>query len=590
MKPNWWRRYGVVHWLLAIVLSGSCWLSASAYLQLEHAAVAGAVRAEAEADLTILADSVERALSRLDYQEAAEVLSAWGRRRESIGELHLIASNGFDLGHFVRPGTSVAAMRLNREVVYPGGGQTVLEMVVRQHVDDARVRRLTWLVWWAAGALSALWLLLLWADFRRRRVVAQQDAQAHALELKRQSLDASTHELARLQSLCREILDADPAVVAAVDSLGRVTEWNAQASNLTRYKRSEALGRSMEVLMPLLGDQKARLERAIAKRRAERTPRLATVSGGSVRYSDVLIQPLSDATGGGALVRVEDVSLRVRFAQTMAQSEKMASLGGLAAGVAGEINSPLSGVLQNCQNVLRRLSPDLQVNRQAAAAAGVDLDRMSDYLGRRNVPGLLELVRESAERAARIVTDMLAFSHRGGGEFEKVAAVDLMETALRLCASDYDLKKKYNFDTVQVLREFSPDLPLLHCDRTRIEQVLLNLIRNAIQAMALGETPAPRRIVLRLRLEGGGLLFEVEDNGPGMNEEVSKRVFDPFFTTRPPSVGSGLGLSVAHFIVTDQHLGDLTLDTRPGAGSRFTVRLPVKPERPSHAGGFVPLG
>jgi len=138
------------------------------------------------------------------------------------------------------------------------------------------------------------------------------------------------------------------------------------------------------------------------------------------------------------------------------------------------------------------------------------------------------------------------------------------------------LKKKYDFKQVEVERDYDPALETLVCDHTEIEQVLLNLIKNSAQAMAEGGTPRPHRIILRTRRKGQYGCIKVEDNGPGMDEQTQRRVFEPFFTTKRVGVGTGLGLSVSYFIITEQHKGTIDVVSNPGEGTCFTVCLPLE--------------
>jgi signal transduction histidine kinase len=163
--------------------------------------------------------------------------------------------------------------------------------------------------------------------------------------------------------------------------------------------------------------------------------------------------------------------------------------------------------------------------------------------------------------------------------------MELVETVLRLASHDYDVRKSYDFRRIAIRRDFIVPNDLLFCEPMAIEQVLLNLLRNAAQAMAANPAQASPEIVLRLRDEGDWLRVEVQDNGPGMSEEVSRRLFEPFFTTKPVGVGTGLGLAVAYFIVTEQHRGTLEVETAPGRGARFTIRLPRRQEMSHGTGG-----
>jgi signal transduction histidine kinase len=161
---------------------------------------------------------------------------------------------------------------------------------------------------------------------------------------------------------------------------------------------------------------------------------------------------------------------------------------------------------------------------------------------------------------------------------------ELVDKTVALAAHDYDLRKKYDFRKIEIVRDYENDLPLVPCVATEIGQVILNLLRNASQAFDPSQLPvAPPCIALRLRRDRDFIRLDVEDNGPGMDEETRKRVFEPFFTTKDVGVGTGLGLSVSYFIVTSHHGGTMTVDSTPGQGTRFTLRLPCS-DRPPPAG------
>lgn len=385
----------------------------------------------------------------------------------------------------------------------------------------------------------------------------------------------ASREVQRVRTLLKNIVDSMPSILVGVDAAGRVSAWNQQAERVTGICAEDAMGRCFMELLPQLASQMDAVGEAIYEGHPVCTERLLVEQAGEKNYLNVVVYPLLDSITHGAVIRVDDVTHRVRVEEMMVQTEKMVSVGGLAAGMAHEINNPLSAILQGCQNTFRRLSPELSANRQAAEKWGLDLEAVRGYLETRGILAFLEGMRAAAQRASRIVVDMLAFSRRGAAEFAPVQLNELLDAALRLAASDYDLKKKYDFRELALVRDYDPDLPEVYCDRTEIEQVFLNVIRNAGQAMAGAATTGPQRIVLRTRRERGFARVEVEDNGPGMDENTRRRVFEPFFTTKPAGVGTGLGLSVSYFIITEQHAGQMEVWSRPGEGSCFTIRLPL---------------
>jgi signal transduction histidine kinase len=289
-----------------------------------------------------------------------------------------------------------------------------------------------------------------------------------------------------------------------------------------------------------------------------------------------MVCPIEAGQVKGAVVRVDDVSQRVRMETIMVQTEKMMSVGGLAAGMAHEINNPLGGMLQSLQNVIRRLSAGLPANETEAAACGTRLKTIRAYMERREIFRFLENIRVSGERAARIVENMLSFSRRSESCKIAVNLADLLDRTVELAAHDYDLKKKFDFRRILIVRHYEPGLTAVPCVATEIEQVVLNLLRNAAQAMNdNGRRSRRPSITLRLRREKEFAVVEITDNGPGMDANQRKRIFEPFFTTKEVGVGTGLGLSVSYFIITNNHNGFMSAESAPGKGASFIIRLPV---------------
>jgi PAS domain S-box-containing protein len=384
----------------------------------------------------------------------------------------------------------------------------------------------------------------------------------------------ANYEIRRMRAYLQNIINSMPSVLVGVDIDGHITEWNTGAEKATGIPASKAMGKCFIDMMPQLESQLRLVHDAIEQGESQRTERLITKHNGESRYAEVMVYPLVANGSIGAVIRVDDITNRIRIEQIMVQTEKMMSVGGLAAGMAHEINNPLSAVLQSSQNIVRRLSPELEPNRKVAEELGLDLQRVGQYMERRGISSFLEGIQEAGVRAGHIVNDMLSFSRRSETHIVPIRLTDMLETVLRLSASDYDLKKNYEFKQIEIIRDYDKQLDQVYCDRTEIEQVLLNLIKNAAHAMAEAGSPTPHQITLRTRHDKDCVRIEVEDNGPGMEEQVRRRVFEPFFTTKPIGVGTGLGLSVSYFIITEQHKGTITVHSTPGQGSRFTIRLP----------------
>ena len=145
---------------------------------------------------------------------------------------------------------------------------------------------------------------------------------------------------------------------------------------------------------------------------------------------------------------------------------------------------------------------------------------------------------------------------------------------IQLLMNDYDLKTNYSFREIKIKRDYAEDLPDTICDSGKIQQVFLNILKNAGQAMFHANTAKPE-IIIRVFKIDGYLRTEIEDNGPGIPEEISRRIFEPFFTTKPKGEGTGLGLSISYSIIVKEHHGIMHVDKGESGGSRFIIDLPI---------------
>ncbi len=384
------------------------------------------------------------------------------------------------------------------------------------------------------------------------------------------------HELRVSKAYFQSVIDSMPSALIRVDADLMVCQCNRKANEVfgemasesRPMKASEFFSGQKEILNAISESFELNIPRILERREVGTT---------SLKLYDITVFPLVGSDMKGVGVRMDDVTSRARMEEVMVQTEKMMSVGGLAAGMAHEINNPLGGILQGAQNLQRRFSPEIKANMNAAERVGCSMQSLQDYLRVRKIESIIEGIKDSGLRASSIVSNMLEFSKPGKAIITMVNVAELIDASLDLAAKDYDLKKKYDFLHIKIIRELDPELPDILCSRTEIEQVLFNLFKNAAQAMTehgcQGDEPT---IHVRTRRHDTGVVIEVEDNGPGIDQESRRRVFEPFFTTKPSDVGTGLGLSVSYFIVTQNHGGTFTVESDPGKGARFTVTLPLK--------------
>ncbi len=387
-------------------------------------------------------------------------------------------------------------------------------------------------------------------------------------------------EILHLKNYLSNVIDSMPSALVGLNCQKRVTQWNRAAETLLGIPEAEALGRPIEDLAPDFAPWISVLCQEIQREhRPASMEKLLLEREGERHFFELMMYPLVTDGMEGAVVRIQDITERVRIQELMIQTEKMMSVGGLAAGMAHEINNPLGIISQATQNIERRLSTELPANRVVAEEIGLDMGLLQAYFEKRQITQFMGGIREAVGRATKIVGNMLQFSRQADSARHAVSLPAILEQALELAANDYDLKKKYDFRSIEIQREFEQELPLVPVVAIEIEQVFLNLLKNAAQAMA-GNPPSKHPcLILRARREAKHVVLEIEDNGPGMDETIRRRVFEPFFTTKDPGVGTGLGLSVSYTIITQNHKGLLEVASTPGVGTCFTLRLPVMRER-----------
>ncbi|MCP4693897.1 MAG: PAS domain S-box protein, partial [Desulfobacterales bacterium] len=343
-------------------------------------------------------------------------------------------------------------------------------------------------------------------------------------------------ESRRLRNYLSDIIDSMPSTLVGVDAEIKVTQWNKTAERTTGVSADAARGKLLSDVFPRMASEMDNIAESIRTRKIKQKQKRAAASESGARDEEVTIYPLVAAGEKAAVIRVDDITDKVRMEEMMIQSEKMLSVGGLAAGMAHEINNPLAGMMQTAGVLANRLSgeADIPANRRAAEAAGASMASIQAFMEARDVPRMLGVIKESGRRVADIVDNMLSFARKSDDRTSSHALADLIDRTLELASTDYDLKKQYDFKKIEIRREYENGLPPPPCEGAKIQQVLLNILRNGAQAMQDAAIQGPAFIVrTRFEKERGMVCMEIEDNGPGMDEATRKRVFEPFYTTKP---------------------------------------------------------
>jgi len=390
-----------------------------------------------------------------------------------------------------------------------------------------------------------------------------------------ESLKSQRENLEHIRLYLKNIIDSMPSILIGVDTNGRVTQWNAEAERKTSVASDNAIGKSLKDLFPQFENDLELIKRSIKDKKPQKIEKVLAKIQDDIQYTDIMIYPLVANGVEGAVIRMDDVTSRVRIENMMMQTEKMMSVGGLAAGMAHEINNPLGGILLGVQNILRRLSDDFESNVKKAEECGIDFEKLKLYMEKQKIISFLEIIHKSGERASNIVSNMLNFSRRSESKKSPVDLDTVINTTIELARNDYDLKKKYDFRHMDISLEYDDPIPKVMCVENEIQQVILNLLKNSVQAIfSMKNSVKDPKIVISLKKEDKMAVIRIKDNGPGMDEATLKRIFEPFFTTKVVGEGTGLGLSVSYFIISTNHKGVIYAESALGKGTTFVVKLP----------------
>jgi len=358
------------------------------------------------------------------------------------------------------------------------------------------------------------------------------------------SLEQKAGQYERLKEFSENIVESISVGVMAVDLEDRIESWNSQMEVMFALPRADAVGRPLTAVLPA-----AFLEEYYRVRPTQGIHnlykfRLGTTSS-ETRVTNIAIAPLVSKNFSviGRLIIVDDITERIGLESQLSQAEKLSSIGLLAAGVAHEVNTPLAVISSYAQMLAKQVHGD---DRQSA---------------------LLDKITKQTFRASEIVNSLLNFSRTSGSEFTDVDLNRVIKDTLTL------LEHQFKTARINVQQDLYPDLPTIHGNTGKLQQVFLNLFLNAKDAMPGGGTLTISTV------NGHHVQVRVSDTGTGIAQEHIHRIYDPFFTTKNKpktghSGGTGLGLSVTYGII-QEHAGKIRVDSTPGHGTTFVMEFPM---------------
>ncbi len=349
------------------------------------------------------------------------------------------------------------------------------------------------------------------------------------------------------------VLDALPVSLYVVDRDYRIVTWNRHREvGVQGIPRDIAVGRNVFDVLEKYpqGRVKEEFERAFRTGKIERIEQQTVADDGSTRHWMVSKVPMknddnSDVTH--VITVGEDVTMRVEAVQAVNRAEKLAAVGRLAAGVVHEINNPLATIAACAEALEQRID-------EGAFAASESLEDLTEYLG---------LIKSEAFRCKNITTDLLDFSRIRAGDRSPIDAGEIVRSAANL------ISHQKRGDSINQKVEIESELPNVSADGGQIQQAVIALATNAIDAM-----PRGGNLVFRAFAKGNRVVIEVEDTGTGIPPEDVSKIFEPFFTTKEVGKGTGLGLAVCYGIISE-HGGRLSVRSTVNKGTTFSIFLPL---------------
>ncbi len=381
-----------------------------------------------------------------------------------------------------------------------------------------------------------------------------------------------------IQEFFSDIIESMPSALITIDSDLIIKQINFNALRISNLEKNAVLNKSVLSAFPMLQNYETELRVALAQHATVMLDRVEYVNEELNNYYKVTCYPLT-AIENLIVVQIDDITQREQLEQRVLQTEKMHSMDGLAAGIAHEVNNPLSAIINGIQNIKRRVEPDRQANVEAAEETDVDLEKLNAYLALREIKFFLDSIEEGAFRASNIVSNMLKFSKPDTYTHEACDINLLLEQSLKFALKDYELQNVPHFENIDIELVLEKDLPLVSVLPLELQQVFVNLFRNAEQAItsratsAQEEAPFRGKITLETKMHNDELIITVADNGCGMSEEVVRKVFDPYFSTRHKSGGHGLGLSTVYRIVKSLLGGEIEVRSAVNVGTQFIITL-----------------
>ncbi len=366
------------------------------------------------------------------------------------------------------------------------------------------------------------------------------------------------------ESYIKNILRSMPLMLVGVDKSGLITQWNKRAEDITGITAEDILGKNLWDAYPIITVSPAQVGEAIKK---NETITIKHSQRGQY-YFDITIYPLQDQEETGVVILIDDVTKKILAENMLIQNDKITSMGELASSMAHDINMPLQSILFDLRTFQTLLSDSSQYVNEIKG------NDMPEKLG-----GLLTHAYEKGEKMALIVQNLQEFA-RGRSDRKQLSnIVDLIEHTLELAGDVLSAPSGLRFIDIHIERNYEPDLPMIPCYVTELQQAFLSLFRHAYDALGRVEDPGHKPVIkIQMNVSYDSFWIRIQHNGVGLTDEELLYLFEPFVRKDTPEVGydAGKRLSFAYFIITEQHQGHMAVTSNINVGSTFHIQMLLK--------------
>lgn len=388
------------------------------------------------------------------------------------------------------------------------------------------------------------------------------------------SLEKAQEKIVEGERLVSNVINSMPSAMIIMDSDKKIKLWNDEAEREAKTSFANAKGQLVTNLFPFFESELNKISLASELKRHQKVDKIAKKENGDSRYFELLIYPLLGENIEGSTILMQDITERIKMAETFQQQDKLASVGVLTAGIAHEINNPINFITGNIKSLENDINDVVSILKQYFALHEIEnplielpkiktkLDELNIDYTLQEIAHLIKGIYEGGQRTSTIVKDLRTFSRLDEADMKKADIQQGIDSTLTLLQHTFKNK-------IEIIKDYK-SIPEIDCYPGKINQVFMNILSNAVHAIKDKGT-----ITIKTEQVGDNIIVSIKDSGHGIKKENLSKIFEPFFTTKDVGKGTGLGLSISYAIISE-HKGTIKVLSEVDVGTEFIITLPIK--------------